>query len=453
MPITVVCACEKRLRAPDSLAGKRVKCPACGAALLIPDVDDAAAYLLAEKPAEEPAPAAQEEPDEEYAVEEPRRPQPRRRAESEAPSIDRYREILDKKPVHSYRDFTYWALLLALIPLIFSLFAKDDDATEARFTRTVANAPPQVKERIAKVLGDLEEGKGSEEELFAELPGGRIEGSHLPHKTIMHWVYALLAAGCYFLLGLFLLRDEDSHPWHLLLIGLFTGTFGILFLLLAQFLAGATQNFIMFRGNIVVLALFWIAWAIGFSYRAALDPSNGFIASLLGFTFGVGLCEEVCKALPLLTYYRRPGDASWHKACTWGFSSGVGFGIAEAIMYSGSHYNGVSPASVYLVRFISCITLHAIWALSTALFIHKHQWLIQGADAWHDYIPRIVAIVSVPMVLHGLYDTALKKELNVVALVAALLSFAWLVYCMETCRGVDEEKPKKRRRARLAPEA
>lgn len=37
MPVSVVCKCGKRLRAKDELAGKRVKCPACGEPLLLPD--------------------------------------------------------------------------------------------------------------------------------------------------------------------------------------------------------------------------------------------------------------------------------------------------------------------------------------------------------------------------------------------------------------------------------
>lgn len=37
MPITVQCAkCGKRLKAPDSVAGKRVKCPGCGGAVAVP---------------------------------------------------------------------------------------------------------------------------------------------------------------------------------------------------------------------------------------------------------------------------------------------------------------------------------------------------------------------------------------------------------------------------------
>ena len=38
MPTIVVCGCGKRLEAPDSLAGKRVKCPHCGQPLSIPEL-------------------------------------------------------------------------------------------------------------------------------------------------------------------------------------------------------------------------------------------------------------------------------------------------------------------------------------------------------------------------------------------------------------------------------
>ena len=48
------------------------------------------------------------------------------------------------------------------------------------------------------------------------------------------------------------------------------------------------------------------------------DGSHCFIGSVLGFTFGVGLCEEVCKALPLLWLYRRPSAQSWRGAFLWG---------------------------------------------------------------------------------------------------------------------------------------
>ncbi|MBM3999295.1 MAG: hypothetical protein FJ297_07110 [Planctomycetes bacterium] len=43
MPITIACRCGQKLNVKDELAGKRVKCPKCGAALSIPGSDPSVA--------------------------------------------------------------------------------------------------------------------------------------------------------------------------------------------------------------------------------------------------------------------------------------------------------------------------------------------------------------------------------------------------------------------------
>ena len=59
MPIPVRCACGKALNAPDALAGKKAKCPGCGAVLSIPAPAGAAAKPAVPLPAApKPAPAA-----------------------------------------------------------------------------------------------------------------------------------------------------------------------------------------------------------------------------------------------------------------------------------------------------------------------------------------------------------------------------------------------------------
>src|SRR5205823_7045701 len=98
-----------------------------------------------------------------------------------------------------------------------------------------------------------------------------------------------------------------------------------------------------------------------------------------------------------------------------------------------------------LVRFVSCVALHAIWSTSVALFLYTHQWVLQGELAWHDFIPRVVFVVLVPMFLHGLYDTLLKKEFPALALVVALVSFGWLVWCTVQARSMEEEPAVKAR--------
>src|SRR5687768_12300686 len=50
MPIVVECNCGKRFNAPDAYAGKRAKCTACGAELLIPNVAKATAKTVSVAP-------------------------------------------------------------------------------------------------------------------------------------------------------------------------------------------------------------------------------------------------------------------------------------------------------------------------------------------------------------------------------------------------------------------
>jgi RsiW-degrading membrane proteinase PrsW (M82 family) len=244
----------------------------------------------------------------------------------------------------------------------------------------------------------------------------------------MHWLYALVAAALFMGFLLVLASQGTAEPLHLLLIALFTATIGIVFLLFVQFAAEWTQG-AWVGGRSIVVLIFYILKFIGFSYRAATDPSNGFLLSFMGYTFGVGLCEELVKALPLLWYYRQRNDQAWRGAFLWGLASGAGFGIAEGIMYSSRYYNGFASPGIYFVRFISCVALHALWSGSVGISVHRRQEMLQQNQAWYEYIFPIFLVIGVPMVLHGLYDTLLKRGetlQNGVALGVALLSFGWL---------------------------
>ena len=217
----------------------------------------------------------------------------------------------------------------------------------------------------------------------------------------------------------------------------FTATIGILFLLIVQFIAAFTQGMIIIPRSIVGIFL-CILQLIGFSYRAAADPSNGFLLSFIGYTAGVGLCEELCKAAPLFFKYREPNDQSWKGAFLWGIASGAGFGLAEGVTYASDFYNGVSGADAYFVRNLSCVALHAVWTGSAAITLHRKQHLFQGEMAWYDFLVRTLVVIYVPMILHGLYDTLLKKEMSGLALVVAVASFGYLAFQISRLRGGDD---------------
>jgi RsiW-degrading membrane proteinase PrsW (M82 family) len=158
----------------------------------------------------------------------------------------------------------------------------------------------------------------------------------------------------------------------------------------------------------------------------------------LGFTCGVGLCEEVTKALPVIVWLGEDKKLDWRAACTLGLASGIGFGVVEGIIYAGSHYNGLTTVDIYFTRFISCVALHATWTAAVALMAVRNLGGFDTSEG-SDYAVHMLLIISVPAILHGLYDTLLKKGFDGYALAVALASFAWLAILIERARSSDEE--------------
>jgi protease PrsW len=496
MAIRVVCPqCTKVLQAPDNAAGKRARCPGCKGIVIVPAAQRPQPPA---KPLQQPSLRAVERPaanvakptastterDDEYriadapapptpaAAPQPRQaaaPQPRQAAPRQAtapspasaqplapllaaapqalagrPALAAARRVpaarhAEAAPGSTLRDYAYVLFAIALLPLAWSIMAGNDDI-QARVQRTI-EANPEVFQEIDEQGGKDQDATA----FFSRLPNERFEGAHLARSSWMHWLYALVAAAAF--LGLILLSFHRGqvNPLHILLIGLCTATFGIMFLFLVQWIAVATQG-VWIRGNWIVMLIFYFVKFVGFSYSAASDPENGFLLSFVGFTCGVGLCEEFTKAMPIIVRARNDQGLSWRAACMWGLASGVGFGVAEGIMYSSRHYNGIATGDAYLVRFVSCVALHAIWAAAVALLIWHNQDKFYAETEWSDFLLAVLMVQGVPMVLHGLYDTMLKREMEAAALAVAVASFVWLAFLVEYTRRQQEDEPAPNRR-------
>ncbi len=345
---------------------------------------------------------------------------------------------------HSLREYLYLAIGLALIPLFISLWPSRQTPIEERLEATMERAG---EETLARIKALETQGGVDLDDLLAVLPEGKIDASaHLPRATWVHWMYGAMAAAGFWAFALFLFPAEKRTPYHLLLVGLFTGTCGIILLLGFQYAASATQG-VWLRGRGVVMVLFYLVKFIGWSYASANDPDSNLFLSLVGFTCGVGLCEELCKALPLLGYYRRDARMGWRGAALWGLASGAGFGVAEGIMYSSRYYNGISPVDMYLVRFVSCVALHAIWTASVGITMWRRQETVQGDLDWTSYALAILQIIAVPMVLHGIYDTLLKKDMDLWATAAGVATFAWFAIQVEMAHHGERNPGTERRLA------
>jgi RsiW-degrading membrane proteinase PrsW (M82 family) len=416
MPIDFSCTCGKTLKAPDTAAGRKARCPRCQSIVTVPSAVSAASM--------------------EYDLQEPA-PRPitlisQSKIESQKPKIPApsltTNPALREKKIHTFQRFAYLLFLLALIPLILSTF-QPHQKTADKFDRTI-KAHPEILPALSQLIDADGTLKGTKKELFTALPNDRLDGALLPYDTHAHYLIALATAAAFFSFLLLAFPYALRHAKGLLLAGLFTGTIGVLLLIAFQWAAFSLPWFTPHGAYSLVIDVIKL---IGLSYSLA-DGDTGFLLSFLGFTCGVGLCEEITKALPLLYRIKPiPGeeDPTWNGMLLWGLASGVGFGIAEGIMYSGRYYNGVESANIYYVRFLSCVALHAMWAGANGIAIYRRQSDLLDADNNWVYFGRLILIVLVPMILHGLYDTLLKQDHDAVALLIAALTFAWLMFQIE----------------------
>jgi hypothetical protein len=120
--------------------------------------------------------------------------------------------------------------------------------------------------------------------------------------------------------------------------------------------------------------------------------------------------------------------------------------VSEGIMYSQDFYNGISGPGVYVVRFVSCVALHAVWSGSVGIAINQWRdfgaWSEEFEDWWMKallYVLIVFRAIAVPMILHGLYDTLLKKDLPLLALVVAAASFGYLAWLISRLRQSDDQ--------------
>jgi RsiW-degrading membrane proteinase PrsW (M82 family) len=269
----------------------------------------------------------------------------------------------------------------------------------------------------------------------------------LAEGSYYHWLLGLGSAVLYLAMIVALFPRGGTKLKQLLGVGAFTATGGILLLVLVQLLAEATRGWVVVGGLLTLP--FWVLKLIAGSYDAAFDPNASYIVSSVGFTISVGFLEEVVKALPLLWHFKRRATLGWRGACIWGLASGAAFGVVEGIMYAGFYYNGRAGAGVYAVRFVSCVALHAVLTGSVGIFIYQQRKMIERIASLWGHFNAALGVTALAILLHGQYDTLVKKGYLGIALGVALLAVGVLAAQIEFMRKQESGARGARRMATL----
>jgi RsiW-degrading membrane proteinase PrsW (M82 family) len=151
---------------------------------------------------------------------------------------------------------------------------------------------------------------------------------------------------------------------------------------------------------------------------AEMADSRSLASRLPGMVFGVGVPEELCKALVLFFLVRGGAAMPPHVMLFYGLMSGLGFGIYEGVDYQmGRNWKfSRGIGEYYLLNVIRLTTLpflHAIWTGIAGYFIGFAYTYPQRKRG------LLIVAIGVPALLHGLYNTFSS---SFIGLLLALLS-------------------------------
>jgi RsiW-degrading membrane proteinase PrsW (M82 family) len=324
---------------------------------------------------------------------------------------------------HPVRDRFYLLIVLALVPVILRPEPEGRDRLRERVRETVEAAPLVTRIAVARIAIDREATFG---DVLLRLPDARLTGAHLSYQSREPWVYTALVAGAFglALLVLFPLRRGEAPVLQLLTVMFLTGSVG------------------------VMLVLFTEVRAALLLFAAALDlppwvqpPAHHFLLSFLCFVVVAALIEETGKLVPVYVQYTATGPLTWRATALWGLSAGAGFGAMEACVYAQSGYNGVSPVETYVVRFVSCVTLHAVWSAAAALTLCRQQRRVAWAANAVVHIGLLFRFALPTTALHAGFNFALIYAPSWVATAVALASFVWMAWQIERCRSREAAIP------------
>jgi RsiW-degrading membrane proteinase PrsW (M82 family) len=144
------------------------------------------------------------------------------------------------------------------------------------------------------------------------------------------------------------------------------------------------------------------AWP-GINTLYAFTQSNNYLLRLIGFILGVGILEELAKAIPLLLIIKHAKEPYIPQSMLfYGLMSGIAFGVFEGVQYQMTVNVELDYANAFFMnvaRLTSLPFLHAIWAGIAGYFI-------AFAGLYPKYrLSLYFLAIFIPAVIHGLYDT------------------------------------------------
>ncbi len=171
----------------------------------------------------------------------------------------------------------------------------------------------------------------------------------------------------------------------------------------------------------------------------ASTDSMSFTLRVFGYVFGVGLLEELCKALPLIVFGLRKGKIKGVRDGVFlGLMSGFGFAAAEGVQYTVqatlvAHAFGTVTEQFmqFMFRIMCAPILHGAWAGTVGWFIGVAA--VRPGKSW----PTIAVGIGLMALLHGMYDVFAGDVLGI-----ALAGLTFVCFMAYLAHGEEQEAPR-----------
>ena len=170
---------------------------------------------------------------------------------------------------------------------------------------------------------------------------------------------------------------------------------------------------------------------------AGAAQAGDFLKRLVGTVLGVGVPEELVKAIPLFWIFVRNREPGTVREITYlGCVSGFAFGVSEAVYYSVTYaqtvVRGDMPLGVYMVvqltRLITLPLLHAVFSGIAG------QFIALGVETPRLRRALFLAGLSIAALLHGFYDALASTVFGFGFAVFVVLLFIAYVRSIEAMR-------------------
>ncbi len=207
---------------------------------------------------------------------------------------------------------------------------------------------------------------------------------------------------------------------------LFTMTAGIVFLELFAMLASIEYHSHGTHTGGWVRLYEGVVKFIGWCREVAFDQApHNLAVRFIAFIFGVGLCEELTKLLPLFYFGLKREDSASGRSMTFrgfliiGFFSGLGFGIGEAFSCYSPWFNtaetpwqllGFCSAGTNICRWYACVPSHAVYGMIDAAVLWYLLPTIRATANGHGRIALCAGAAGIVAVVHGVYDVVCNVD-------------------------------------------